>query len=478
MQGFSNEDSSSHLLEESLLEMSLLDLRARLGALDSSIARHEQALKDLERDRANVKLALGAFTYPILTLPPEVTTEIFLRCLPEANVPPSGDDAPIVLLSVCKEWRTIAISVQRLWNTVYLNFRHIPRSILLDEHILDVWFTRAGSCPLALTLYDSLLPEHDTDDNELLVRKLIRRHGSRLRKLELYVDLAVLRTFDDMGPFPLLQQLSVRFPGPPDAECWEALDSAVFDAAPLLRQLTLLDGTPLSFLPHFWGCLTILDVYVDTVDECLEALRLAPLLTDCTFDIPSYSTCHVELVHHSHLQTLYILGRDRMIPSRAIFDHLTLPSLHTLQIVGAHDLNEDDAFAHFIERSSPPLRKFFLHKYDGYEFRPRFLRCLSGLTHIEFNDVNHTFEDGFIHLLADEVEDFLPDLQCLVFAESVYPGSGYAVLAKAVDLRWMSDLPGVGGLQSLQVVWPHDIRPYFIAMLPSAESFAKSQLPS
>ncbi|KAJ7167598.1 hypothetical protein C8R46DRAFT_1093542, partial [Mycena filopes] len=63
-----------------------------------------------------------SIVYPILTLPPEITTEIFLCCLPEKRL---GDvvntmEAPLLLLQVCSVWRQIAISTRRLWTTFYI----------------------------------------------------------------------------------------------------------------------------------------------------------------------------------------------------------------------------------------------------------------------------------------------------------------------------------------------------------------------
>ncbi|KAJ7167747.1 hypothetical protein C8R46DRAFT_898276, partial [Mycena filopes] len=135
--------------------MSLFALRARLAALDGSIARHKTALKELEKDRAGVETALKVFRYPVLTIPPEITSEIFLHCLPEKLVPPSQADAPLVFLSVCRAWRAVAISVPALWTSLCVDVNEIPSSILLDEHrlpsILDVWFSRAPNSPLTLT---------------------------------------------------------------------------------------------------------------------------------------------------------------------------------------------------------------------------------------------------------------------------------------------------------------------------------------
>ncbi|KAJ7024842.1 hypothetical protein C8F04DRAFT_901392, partial [Mycena alexandri] len=52
--------------------------------------------------------------YPIPTLPVEVTTEVFFRCLPE-NPVLSGKLAPMLLGRICRQWRDVACSTPRLW---------------------------------------------------------------------------------------------------------------------------------------------------------------------------------------------------------------------------------------------------------------------------------------------------------------------------------------------------------------------------
>ncbi|KAJ7751691.1 hypothetical protein B0H16DRAFT_1225672, partial [Mycena metata] len=53
--------------------------------------------------------------YPILTLPVELTAEIFVHCLPDDPVPPSGKVAPMLLGRICRKWRNIAKGTPRLW---------------------------------------------------------------------------------------------------------------------------------------------------------------------------------------------------------------------------------------------------------------------------------------------------------------------------------------------------------------------------
>ncbi|KAF8152014.1 hypothetical protein K438DRAFT_1433339, partial [Mycena galopus ATCC 62051] len=54
--------------------------------------------------------------YPVLTLPNEVISMIFVHCLPaHGRVRPSPRRAPLLLAQICTLWREIALSTGQLW---------------------------------------------------------------------------------------------------------------------------------------------------------------------------------------------------------------------------------------------------------------------------------------------------------------------------------------------------------------------------
>ncbi|KAJ7034123.1 hypothetical protein C8F04DRAFT_915358, partial [Mycena alexandri] len=99
--------------------------------------------------------------YPVATLPPEITSNIFLQCLlpsPELSSPiqvhPSMYMAPLLFLQICRMWRDIALSTPRLWVNLHLNLAELRKEIgekQLEKRIRD-WFGRAGTCPLYLSV--------------------------------------------------------------------------------------------------------------------------------------------------------------------------------------------------------------------------------------------------------------------------------------------------------------------------------------
>ncbi|KAJ7108815.1 hypothetical protein C8R44DRAFT_584453, partial [Mycena epipterygia] len=53
--------------------------------------------------------------YPFLTIPTELTIEIFFHCLPYKFTQPSPSVAPMLLGTVCRQWREIAWNIPALW---------------------------------------------------------------------------------------------------------------------------------------------------------------------------------------------------------------------------------------------------------------------------------------------------------------------------------------------------------------------------
>ncbi|KAJ7462161.1 hypothetical protein FB451DRAFT_1043997, partial [Mycena latifolia] len=101
------------------------DLRQIVAETTKSIDRYESALTKLLARRAKAQLELDSIVYPVLTLPPEITSEIFLYCLPTSHMDlernsPNPNEAPILLSHVCRTWKEIAIGTPALWTTIDL----------------------------------------------------------------------------------------------------------------------------------------------------------------------------------------------------------------------------------------------------------------------------------------------------------------------------------------------------------------------
>ncbi|KAJ7433068.1 hypothetical protein B0H11DRAFT_1662082, partial [Mycena galericulata] len=91
----------------------------RLAELDATISEHRLRIRELEDIRKVVQQGLDRVVYPVLTLPPEITSEIFRQCLPPLEGPHTSllnvKQAPLLLLQVCATWRSLAMSTPCLW---------------------------------------------------------------------------------------------------------------------------------------------------------------------------------------------------------------------------------------------------------------------------------------------------------------------------------------------------------------------------
>ncbi|KAJ7635282.1 hypothetical protein FB45DRAFT_681008, partial [Roridomyces roridus] len=82
-------------------------LRARLFELDSLITA-------LQAERDALQTESDAIVYPVLSLPPEITADIFEHCVVSRSTP-SPTQAPLLFMQVCREWRQVALASPRLW---------------------------------------------------------------------------------------------------------------------------------------------------------------------------------------------------------------------------------------------------------------------------------------------------------------------------------------------------------------------------
>ncbi|KAJ7358337.1 hypothetical protein DFH08DRAFT_665308, partial [Mycena albidolilacea] len=89
----------------------------RLAALEAQIRGFERSLSALRAEQDLVQERLDAYKYLILTLPPEIPSEIFIHFLPPCPDAPlmTGLDSPTNLTQICSQWRQIALTNPALW---------------------------------------------------------------------------------------------------------------------------------------------------------------------------------------------------------------------------------------------------------------------------------------------------------------------------------------------------------------------------
>ncbi|KAJ7878196.1 hypothetical protein B0H13DRAFT_1722370 [Mycena leptocephala] len=308
--------------------------RARISQLDMWINTLQKMLKPLLAERAAAQEVLDSYKYPVLTMPNEILSEIFLNFLPYPARPLLvGPLSPSFLCRICRRWRDIALSTPVLWSTMQLELDE-PTLYPQQLRILEAWLQRSGSCPLSISL------EREEDYSEISASVFVDavfRHSARWLDMEFILPSRDLRFVE--GDMPLLQDL--RFgPSPEDAD--EALLLAApivaFQHAPSLRDVELsVAFNPFAIhLP--WASITTLVAYL-YAEETVEILRHSQALVDCEITLyPSLGPADLTIIPPlQHLASLtlkepicYLGDGTRNIIN--LLNALTLPALRRFEI--------------------------------------------------------------------------------------------------------------------------------------------------
>ncbi|KAJ6483876.1 hypothetical protein DFH09DRAFT_1211550 [Mycena vulgaris] len=425
-------------------QMTHASVRARVSDLTLAISRQKLLLEDMQTQLENLQLQLDSIIYPVLTLPPEITSEIFVHCVPPVRsrdvVDPGA--APLLLLHVCRAWRQIAVSTPALWTTLTIE---APRLQPQFMEIVDTWLTRARQCPLSVKI---VTPFTKIDDFDGFL-ETFSRHSGGMRSLELNLTVG---DFDKMDghrlAFPLLQTLSTR------VVTWDGeVGMKVFEHVPMLREVWMHFAPP-SFFTLPWHQLTKFTGEFFTIPECLEALRFMPNIVECCFAArpQQHEPTDLPLPYQNRSSEVWEIAR-----STDILGFLTLPNLQTLEIL---DPDPDDFDAHcfqsFLSRSAPPLRKLTVCREMTIPLAA--LLAVRGLTHLAIWHPSQVF----IIMLFDSFgrdTSLVPQLQNLSFVGCI--GEDWeASVSEIVNLAAQpiternNNPGGFAPLQSFRVVYP------------------------
>ncbi|KAJ7768605.1 hypothetical protein DFH07DRAFT_299738 [Mycena maculata] len=178
--------------------------RARIADIDIRVPEMEHALRTLREERDILRNRLDVYTYPVLTLPNEIVSQIFIQFLPVCpKCPPIfGLHSPNLLAHICGKWREIALSVPALWRGFAVPLAHaVPMARTLT--LFDKFVKRSGSFPLSMELAQG---SSSLDGiNPLLGPASAHDHRGRWEHLNLKIPNFYLIPIH--GPLPLLRSL-------------------------------------------------------------------------------------------------------------------------------------------------------------------------------------------------------------------------------------------------------------------------------
>jgi hypothetical protein len=247
--------------------------RARVADLAAQILRLESSLSALRTEKTLAEKRIDAYNYPVLTLPNEIPSEIFLHFLPNyPNCPPlTGNFSPTLLTQICRTWREIALGTPALWRAVALSDEPADIPFERQADIGDVWLSRSARCPLSVCV------DGGRDGNSVLESALAAVVPHRERWEYLTLRLLVSAPLTIAGPMPLLRHL--------DFEVREFLNDTdviqvVLLELPLLRTAILNDlAATRVVLP--WAPLTSLTLKHVLPLEWIPILQQTSNLVHC-----------------------------------------------------------------------------------------------------------------------------------------------------------------------------------------------------
>ncbi|KAJ7623915.1 hypothetical protein DFH06DRAFT_758251 [Mycena polygramma] len=242
--------------------------RARVAELQTQILHLERSLSKLRIEKTRTQERLDSYTYPVLSLPNELVSEIFVHTLPPYPDFPDliGPFSPTPLSQICRRWREVALATPELWSALSSldNNRHGQ-----ELRIFELWLERSRHCPLSINLW----PDVGWASDELV--DAVIPHRARWQYLKIDLGVENLRILD--GPMPLLRHLEVALAdGTPE--------SVSLHEVPLLRTVALDDVAALRVvLP--WAQLTSLTLLNVYPSECVPILIQAHSLVHCELDL-------------------------------------------------------------------------------------------------------------------------------------------------------------------------------------------------
>ncbi|KAJ7845753.1 hypothetical protein B0H13DRAFT_2363461 [Mycena leptocephala] len=313
-----------------------------LAEIEAQIRNLELSLAELPAEKTLVQ---ERSTYPVLTLPNEIVSEIFIHFLPLRPLCPplTGLLSPTTLTQICRQWREVAQATPELWRAIPFADNRIP----LEEqlHICDIWLSRSRGYPLSIRINHDQ-PLDGLDSLQKILSALVP-HQARWEDFTLHISVS---NFPNLGaPMPLLRFLDVAL-----------FDSHFFEfhEAPLLRA-ACLDGIATSCGTLPWLQLTCLTLCYISIRECTSVLHKTTNLVHCTLSVSGTSSSYSDIVLPS-LESL-TFDRNGYMPATRYLTAFIVPALRSLEVpersLGPYPIS---SLQSFISKSGCRLQEVYL----------------------------------------------------------------------------------------------------------------------
>ncbi|KAJ7866321.1 hypothetical protein B0H13DRAFT_2281454 [Mycena leptocephala] len=293
--------------------------RTRIADLDAQISHLECSLSALREEKTLAQERLDSYKYPVLTLPNEIVSDIFMHFLPTwpySHFPPlTGLFSPTLLTHICRRWREIALGTPALWTAIGSSRDGVPSEI--KAHIFDLWLKRSRLSPLSVQIVDR---DHRMDVAEILAA--VVPHRARWEHLELYLPPSHLPNIIN-GPMPLLRHLDLAL------NIYPGTDILAFREVPLLRT-AVLNGAAASSIILPWAQLTSLTLTNVYPRACAPILQQTSNLVRCELQVYSGNAQPGPDIALPYLESLVIFDQEG--PVTGFLETFIVPALRRLEI--------------------------------------------------------------------------------------------------------------------------------------------------
>ncbi|KAJ6589375.1 hypothetical protein B0H19DRAFT_236332 [Mycena capillaripes] len=352
--------------------------RARVAELEAQILALEPSgtpsALHLEIEKALVQERLDSYKYPVLTLPNEIISEVFIHCLPTYPLCPSlrGPFSPNLLIQICRKWREIALTTPALWRSIAISSNDAPS---LVPHV-RMWLDRSRCCPFSIWL-------KDVDDRWGQVPEILAvlvSHRTRWEHVDLHLSLSHVPTIS--GPMPLLRHLKLSLRPTREPSIF------TFPEMPLLRTVTLnYIAAQNIILP--WAQLTSLTLQAVAPREYGPLLRQTLNLVHCRLDIFNDEEIGMpEDIKLSSLESLILEGETLT----GCLETFVLPALRSLQIPPSFLTPKPiDILTSFISKSGCKLHEVRIVDVKSIaqaSYREAFPSILFSFTCLDFHEAD------------------------------------------------------------------------------------------
>ncbi|KAK7052127.1 F-box domain-containing protein [Favolaschia claudopus] len=298
--------------------------RAFMAETEAQILNLEAQILVLRQAQKPVQERLDSYRYPVLSLPNEIVSGIFLCVIPPypQPLPAFGIHSPTTLTHVCRQWRDIALATQRLWRALWVEGEAYDGSLRTEWRALAaLWAERSGTHPMSIYVDSAADPTiafpTQQDRLEYLRIRLRRSHRERTT----------------VNSLPSLHSLELTAGTLYSTPASFTLQD---DAAPLLRNV-LLVHIPLKCVTLPWAQLTSLKLAGVAKLDRDEILRRTSSLVCCEIELsepyehlpPGLTTGEIRLLH---LESLFIISRDWVHFDEQLLPNLLVPALRRFEV--------------------------------------------------------------------------------------------------------------------------------------------------